>query len=115
MEATARARYVRMSPRKVGQILDLIRGKHVSEAVGLLRFVNKAARPLVEKTLKSAFANAGKNASPDAFYVQGAWVGQGPVLKRMRAAAMGRGAVIRHKTTHLTITVSDQRKEIGKN
>ena len=107
MMSTAHARYVRISPRKVDQILMLVRGKSVAQSLSLLTLVTKGARPLVEKTLLSAFANAGKQQNPEAWYVQQAWVGGGPQLKRMRAHAMGRGATIRHRTTHLTIILSD--------
>lgn len=107
MQATAQARYVRISPRKVDQILMMVRGKSVAKALSTLSLVTKGARPLVEKTLISAFSNAGKQ-NPESWYVSQAWVGGGPQLKRMRAHAMGRGATIRHRTTHLTIVLSDQ-------
>ena len=107
MEALARAHYVRISPRKVDQILMLIRGKSVASAAATLRLVTKGARPLVEKTLMSAFANAGKTQDPQGWHIASAWVGGGPQMKRMRAHAMGRGATIRHRTTHLTIVLSD--------
>jgi large subunit ribosomal protein L22 len=61
MEATAHARYVRISPRKVDQILMLVRGKSVAHALATLRLVTKGARPLVEKTLMSAMANTGNH------------------------------------------------------
>ena len=110
MEAIAHANYVRNSPRRVDQILMLIRGKSVANALATLRLVQKGARPLVEKVLFSAMANAGKGQNPEQWYIQQAWVGAGPVLKRMRAHAMGRGATIRHRTTHMTIIVTDQKK-----
>jgi large subunit ribosomal protein L22 len=110
MESLAHARYVRISPRKVDQILMLIRGKSVARAVSTLRLVTKGARPLVEKTLMSAFANAGKTENPEGWFINRAWVGDGPQMKRMRAHAMGRGATIRHRTTHLTIVLSNQKK-----
>jgi large subunit ribosomal protein L22 len=109
METTAHARYVRISPRKVDQILMLIRGKSVANALATLQIVTKSSRPLVQKTLQSAFANAGRAQDPAAWYIARAWVGAGPQLKRMRAHAMGRGAVIRHRTTHMTIVLSDQK------
>ena len=109
MQAMARARYVRISPRRVDQIFMLVRGKSVARALSTLRLVTKGARPLVEKVLLSALANAGKQASPDSWHVREAWVGYGPVMKRMRAHAMGRGATIRHPTTHMTIVLSDER------
>ena len=107
MEAIARARYVRLSPRKVDQILMLIRKKSVARSLATLRLVAKSSRPLVEKVLLSALANAGKQADPETWYVSQAWVGYGPTLKRMRAHAMGRGATIRHHTMHMTIVLSD--------
>src|SRR5882762_1803471 len=109
MQAIARANYVRISPRKVDQILMVMRGKSVARAVSTLRLVTKGARPLVEKTLMSAFANAGKAENAEGWYIVSAWVGGGPQMKRMRAHAMGRGATIRHRTTHLTIVLSDQK------
>ncbi len=109
MESTANVRYARISPRKVDQILMLVRGKSVAQALTVLRFVTKSARPLVEKTLQSAMSNAGRNQNPETWYVSRAWVGLGPVFKRMRAHAMGRGATIRHRTAHMTIVVSDQK------
>ena len=114
MEAIAHARYVRISPRKVDQILMLIRGKSIAHAMSILRLVTKGARPLVEKTLLSAFANTGKAENPEGWHIAKAWVGAGPQMKRMRAHAMGRGATIRHRTTHLTIVVSDQLKNAKK-
>lgn len=109
MKAIARARYVRISPRKVDQLLMLIRRKSVGRALATLRLITKSSRPLVEKVLLSALANAGKQANPDVWFVDQAWVGYGPTLKRMRAHAMGRGATIRHHTAHMTIILSDER------
>jgi large subunit ribosomal protein L22 len=109
MESIARAHYVRTSPRKVDQLLMLVRKKTVAQAISTLRLVTKASRPLIEKTILSALANAGKSENPEAWFVAQAWVGGGPQLKRMRAHAMGRGATIRHRTTHLTVVLSDQK------
>ena len=111
MQAIAKARYVRISPRKVDQILMLVRGKSVARALSILRLVTKSSRPLVEKILMSALANAGKQANPDVWHVSQAWVGYGPTLKRMRAHAMGRGATIRHHTAHVTVVLSDERRK----
>ena len=69
MMATAHARYVRISPRRVDQILMMVRGKSVAQAFTLLSLVTKGARPLVQKTLLSAFANAGKQQNPEAWYI----------------------------------------------
>ena len=109
MQSIAKARYVRISPRKVDQVFMLIRRKSVAHALGLLRLVAKSSRPLVEKVLQSAFANAGKGQNPEQWYVDQAWVGYGPTMKRMRAHAMGRGATIRHHSAHMTIVLTDER------
>lgn len=109
MQAIAKARYVRISPRKIDQILMLVRRKSVTQALSQLRLVTKGARPLVEKVLMSAMANAGRDKSPETWYVDQAWVGYGPTMKRMRAHAMGRGATIRHHSAHMTIVLTDQK------
>jgi large subunit ribosomal protein L22 len=109
MNAVAHARHVRISPRKVDQILMLVRGKSVAHAMSMLRLIAKGPRPLVEKIILSAFANAGKAENPEAWYISQAWVGAGPVMKRMRAHAQGRGATIRHRTMHMTVVLSDRR------
>src|ERR1019366_6968008 len=109
MQSMAKARYIRISPRKVDQILMLVRRKSVSHALALLRLLAKSSRPLVEKLLMSAFANAGKGQNAEQWYVDQAWVGYGPTMKRMRAHAMGRGATIRHHSAHVTIVLTDER------
>ena len=102
---TARANFARYSPRKVGQVLDLIRGKSVHQAFITLGFVKKISAELVIKTLKSAAANAGKTVDWNRLYVKQAYANQGPVLKRLRCMAMGRGAIYKRKTCHLTIVL----------
>jgi large subunit ribosomal protein L22 len=109
MQAIAKAQYVRISPRKVDQLLMLVRRKSVTQALSTLRLMAKSSRPLVEKVILSAFANAGKEQNPDQWYVDQAWVGYGPTMKRMRAHAMGRGATIRHHSAHMTIILTDVR------
>ena len=111
MEAQAREKFARFSPRKVNQVLSLIRKKSVPEALQMLRFVQKSCNTMVGKTIKSAAANAGDPTGQNPnFKVASAWVGVGPVMKRMRAHAMGRGATYKRKTCHLTIVVSDGSK-----
>ncbi len=107
MEAIAKAKFARYSPRKVGQVLGLIRGKPVSKAYGLLPTVPRAAGILVYKTLKSAYSNSGAK-DPQKIFVTKAWVDAGPVLKRVRPMAMGGRAIYKRKTCHVTIVVSDQ-------
>lgn len=110
MEAIAKAHYVRYAPRKVNQILSLVRGKPVGEAFKILRFLPKKGSVLVAKTLLSACANAGaKELKDSGLRLSQAWIGQGPVLKRMRAHAMGRGATYKRKICHLTMIVTDSK------
>jgi large subunit ribosomal protein L22 len=108
MQATARANFARYSYRKVGQVLGLIRGKPVARAMETLPWIPRASRVLVEKTLKSAMANAGKGTNLSRFRVAQAWVNHGPVLKRVRPHAMGGRAIYKRKTCHLTIVISDE-------
>jgi len=110
MIAKAIARYQRYSPRKVNQILDVIRNKPVPEAFKILRFIPKSAKILVEKTLKSAVSNAGKlKTFGQGFFIKECYATQGPSLKRWRARAFGRAAPYKHRTTHLTIVISDEK------
>src|SRR2546426_7001199 len=113
MEAIAKAKYARYSPRKVGQVLGLIRGKSVAKAYGLLPTVPRAAGILVFKTLKSAFANSGAS-DPNQVFVKEAWVDLGPVLKRVRPMAMGGRGIFKRKTCHVTIRLTDSPAVSGK-
>jgi large subunit ribosomal protein L22 len=105
-ESKVKASYVRVSARKVGQVLDLIKGKKVSQALAILQFLNKAATPSISKLLKSCVANFGKNSDINGLIVKEAYVGQGPALKRMRPGPMGRGMMYKRKTCHITIRVA---------
>ncbi|MFH1379189.1 MAG: 50S ribosomal protein L22 [bacterium] len=107
MQAIARTRFTRISSRKVGRVLDLIRGKYVDEAFRILQFVPKAAAPIVQKTLHSAVANSGRLKNPAGLKVKQAWVGHGPALKRIRAFAMGRAFGYKRKMCHITVVVGD--------
>ncbi len=109
MEAKAIARFQRYSPRKVGQVLDLIRSKPVAKAFDILRFIPKSPKVLVEKTLKSAVANARRLKDYSNLIVKECFVNQGPALKRWRARAFGRAVMYKHRTCHLTIVVSDEK------
>ncbi len=112
MEARAVARYVRISPRKVRLVLDLIRGKDVNQALSILRFTPKAASPKIEKVLKSAIANAEHNfeMDPENLYVAKAFADEGPTLKRFRPRAMGRATMIRKRTSHITIVLKEKKE-----
>lgn len=107
MESIAHARFARYSYRKVGQILRLIQGKPVLDALGMMPWVPRASRVLVGKTLKSAVSNAGKSADPARLKVSRAWVNHGPTLKRVMPKAQGSRALFKRKMCHLTIVVSD--------
>ncbi|KAA3618134.1 MAG: 50S ribosomal protein L22 [Calditrichaeota bacterium] len=112
MEAIAKARYVRMSPRKMRQVVDLIRGKGVDDAINVLHFSGKRAATPVEKTLRSAVANAMSSEEhgkldPHSLYIKEVRVDMGPSLKRFKAGAMGRPMRIRKPTCHLTLVVTD--------
>lgn len=110
MEAKACARFVRISPLKARQVVDLIRGKSVDEALVLLKFTPHKASPIVAKVLESAVANAEHNhdMATDGLYVSCAYVDQGPSIKRFKPRAMGRADAITKKTSHITITVAER-------
>lgn len=110
MEARAVARYLRVSPFKTRQVADLIRGKDVSEAGGILRYTNKKSAPMILKVLKSAIANAEHNydMDSDGLYVSEIYIDEGPTLKRMRPRAYGRADVRRHRTSHVTVVLRER-------
>jgi len=105
------ARYVRISSRKVKTVIDLIRGKQVSEAKAILMATPKAATEPVMKVLNSAIANAENNRdmAADMLFVAEVFADQGPTLKRFRPRAQGRASRIRKRTSHITI-ILDQVK-----
>ncbi len=112
MEARAVARYVRRSPQKVRQVVDLIRGKKVDQALNILHFTRKAASEPVEKTLRSAVANmlnveGATKVEPENLIVKEARVDKGFAFRRFRAASMGRAMRMRRPTCHITIVVAE--------
>ena len=110
MEAKAYAKYVRISPRKVSVVLNLIRGKDVKLAKAILEHTPKAACEPLLKLLKSAVANAENNHSMDtsSLYVAECSVSQGPILKRIRPRAQGRAFRIDKKTSHITLVLKEK-------
>jgi large subunit ribosomal protein L22 len=113
MEARATAKYIRMSPRKVRQVIDLIRGRAVDESLSTLHFMKRAAKVPVEKTLRSAVANLfntkeGSGLEPSDLYVREAFVDEGPTLRRYMPRAMGRATPLRRRTSHITIVVGEK-------
>ncbi|MBG99756.1 MAG: 50S ribosomal protein L22 [Solibacterales bacterium] len=111
MQTTAKLNYVRVSPQKARLVIDLIRGRAASEALTILSQTNKRIAPQVEKLLRSAIANAEDTADVDVdeLVVSDAYVNEGPVLYRLRAAAQGRAFRYKHKLSHIIVTVSDGR------
>jgi large subunit ribosomal protein L22 len=106
-EAGATARFIRMSPTKVRQVVDLIRGRHVDDARRVLRFTRRGASAPVTKVLESAVANAEHNRGLDAeeLFVVRTWVDEGPTLRRYRPRALGRATRIRKRTSHISVVV----------
>lgn len=108
MEATAKVTHVRIAPRKVQIVLDLIRNKPCDEAMAILKYTPKAACEPLYKLLKSAMANAeNKNMDVTRLYVAACSVDQGPTLKRIRPRAQGRAFRINKKTSHINITLRE--------
>lgn len=109
METSAKHRHAKISPQKCRLVADQVRGLPVDKALTLLTFSNKKAAVLLRKVLESAIANAEHNdgADIDELKVSSIFVNQGPVLKRMRARAKGRGNRIIKRTSHITVTVAD--------
>src|SRR3990170_1761047 len=110
MDAKATLRYARITPRKARRVVDLIRGKKAAEALIALRFMPYRGSNFVEKILKSAMANAEqkKAVNPEEMIISEAYVGQGPVIKRMEPRAMGRANVIRKRSSHITLVLSGE-------
>ena len=110
MEAVAKVTHVRIAPRKVRIVIDLIRNKPVGVALGILKNTPKAASPVVEKLLRSAMANAENNNNMDSknLYVAEIYANQGPTLKRIRPAAKGSAVRIRKRTSHITIVLREE-------
>ena len=113
MEARAIQRTVRQSARKMRLVIDQIRGRAVPEAYAILRFSKKLAAKQIHKVLKSAVANAEQapGVAAQNLVVDGAWVDEGPTLKRWRPRAYGRAARIRKRTSHITLIVKSLGEE----
>ena len=110
MEAKAYLRYVRISPRKIQIVCDLIRGKDAQTAMAILMQTPKSASEPVLKLLKSAAANAENNhqMDPEKLYVSACYANPGPIIKRIRPRAQGRAFRINKRTSHVTIVVSER-------
>ncbi len=110
MEAKAYLRNLRISPRKVQIVLDLIRNKPADLALAILENTPKAASEPVAKLLKSAMANAENNHNMDKnnLYVSECFVCPGPIMKRIRPRAQGRAYRVLKRTSHITMVVSEK-------
>lgn len=110
MEARAHLRYVRISPRKVQIVCDLIRGKSIPQATAILLTTPKAASEPLIKLLKSAVANAENNHSmdPEKLYVSEIFANPGPIIKRIMPRAQGRAYRINKRTSHVTLVVAEK-------
>lgn len=108
--ARACARHVRLSPRKVRQVVDLIRNKEIGEALAILQLTPRRASAVVEKVVRSAVANAENNygMDPDQLYVAECYVDQGPTWKRMRPRGRGMADQILKRTCHVTVVVKEK-------
>jgi len=119
MEVKAKARYIRMSPKKVRLVVDVIRGMKVDEALHQLRFINKAAAEPVRKLVESAIANAINNNNLDRsdLFIKRITADGGPVIHRWRPRAFGRAAPIRKRMSHIMVTldqISFMKEQQGK-
>lgn len=111
MEARAISRHVRVTPRKVRLVIDLIRGRNVEEAYALLQYTNRAAAIPVLKTLRSAVSNAMQaegGHGPEDLVVKEIFANEGATWKRIRPRAMGRAYRVRKRTSHITVVVSTE-------
>ena len=112
MISKATSRFIKMSPQKARLVIDLIRGKNVSEALMTLKFTNKRATGEIEKVVKSAVANAtqkSENIDVDDLFIETAYINEGPRMKRVRPAPMGRAYRIQRRTAHITIELGEKK------
>lgn len=110
MLAKAEARFVRTSPQKARLVVDLIRGQKAGDAITILKMTNKRMAPVVEKVLRSAIANAENkqnNIDVDDLVVSEAYVNEGPRMKRIRPAPMGRAYRYQRRISHIVIKVAE--------
>src|SRR6202163_4166947 len=110
MEARAEARYIRTSPQKARLVVDLIRGQKAGDAINILRTTNKRIAPSVEKVLRSAIANAENRSSDvdvDKLLVTECYVNEGPRMKRVRPAPMGRAYRYQRRMAHIVVQVGN--------
>ena len=110
MEARAIAKHVRIAPRKIRIVADLVRGKNVSEAMAILKFTPKVGSKVVEKVIRSAAANAEHNndMNVDALYISEIFVDQDSTLTRIHPRSRGQAFKILKKSSHVTVVVKER-------
>src|SRR5258707_7028949 len=116
MQVKAEARYIRTSPQKARLVIDMIRGQKAGDAINILRTVNKRVAPSVEKVLRSAIANAENRSNDvdvDKLFVTEAYVNEGPRMKRVRPAPMGRAHRDQRRSSHIVVKVGDKKAEVA--
>jgi large subunit ribosomal protein L22 len=112
--AKAEARYVRVSPQKARLVVDMIRGMQAGEAIAILGAVNKRVAPTVEKVLRSAIANAenrSEEVDVDRLFIAEAYVNEGPRMKRIRPAPMGRAYRYQRRMSHIVLKLGEKPAE----
>ncbi len=110
MQVKAEARYLKTSPQKARLVIDLIRGQKAGDAINILRATNKRVSPSIEKVLRSAIANAENRSNDvdvDKLFVTEAYVNEGPRMKRVRPAPMGRAYRYQRRSAHIIVKVGD--------
>ena len=109
-EVKATAKYIRIAPRKVRIVMNLVRGKSVADALAILKFTPKVGADAVEKVLRSAVANAENNFDMDVdrLFISSAFVDQGPTLKRTHPRSRGQAFKILKHTSHITVAVNEK-------
>jgi large subunit ribosomal protein L22 len=108
MEVKVKAKYVRIGPKKLRMIRELVLGKSIDEAIGILRNLPKKGARILEKVIKSA-ENAAKNKGEGLDWkIKNVIIDGGPMLKRFRATTMGRAVMIRKRTSHITVTLESK-------
>jgi large subunit ribosomal protein L22 len=110
MEISAKTRFVRIAPRKLRLVVDMVRGDAVGKAITTLKFSEKKGAKILYKTLMSAVANAEHKGTVniDSLYVKKVWVDGAPMLKRFLPRAMGRATSVRKRMSHLNIVLDER-------
>lgn len=113
IEAKAVAKYIRMSPRKVRLVVDVVRGKSVEEALNQLHFMKKHGAKPVEKLVRSAVANAlnkddSGDLNPEVLFIKEIQVSDGPTMRRFNPGPMGRATLIRKRSCHISVVVAEK-------